>query len=171
MSEVASVVELNVKCMSKNSSRSSKKNMIPLYVVFSLSIWITGHTCSDLHTTSLFFTSGTWGICTSPSSACPQPPLPLVLAHHIPPTYAGELERVWLAEKEKKSRSVSSLCLSFPAHADKEERSTTNLRTLTFGFFSLKLIEIVHSEPWKECSASNTWCLCSTFSSGYVELL
>lgn len=100
--------------MSKNSSRSSKKNMIPLYVVFSLSIWITGHTCSDLHTTSLFFTSGTWGICTSPSSACPQPPLPLVLAHHIPPTYAGELERVWLAEKEKKIQLCLFTLSQFP---------------------------------------------------------
>lgn len=37
-----------------------------------------------------------------------------------------------------------------------------------FGFLLVKIVEI--PEPWGQCSASSTWCLFSTFSSGYVVL-
>lgn len=85
------------------------------------------------------------------------PPLLISWAH------SGEafVQHLWVWSSQKPSQ----IHLSLFSRCQRRSKSRA-LRS-----FWLLLVKIVENpEPWGQCSASSTWCLSSTFSSGYVVL-
>lgn len=77
-----------------------------------------------------------------------------------PPAHFLRWGRVWFRLKP----SHAHFSLSFP----RWQRRSETRQVSSFWLLRVKVIEI--PEPWGPCSASSTWCLSSTFYSGYVVL-
>lgn len=85
-------------------------------------------------------------------------PPPLISSAH-----SGEafVQHLWVWSRQKPSQihlSLFSRC----------QRRSKSRALRSFWLLLVKIVEI--PEPWGQCSASSTWCLSSTFSSGYVVL-
>lgn len=81
----------------------------------------------------------------------------------ISSAFSGEafVQHLWVWSRQKPSQN--HLSLFSPCQRRSKSRALRSIWLLL-----VKLVEI--PEPWGQCSASSTWCLSSTFSSGYVVL-